>query len=77
MTIGPRLTELAIEILDAVRGPGTPLETKLEAFKLLTAYHVGTTRVSKHLADEEEGYSIGSLKDKIAQATKVAPNGIE
>lgn len=64
--IGPRLTELANTILTRVQGENVPLEIQLDAFKLLTSFHVGTMRVAKHAADEPDEGSILSLKEKIA-----------
>lgn len=68
-TIGPALTDLALAILDRVKGEEVPLEIQLDAFKALTAFHVGATRVAKNVPEEPAESSIGVLKDRIAFAT--------
>jgi hypothetical protein len=65
-SIGPRLTDLAVKILDQVSN--APLDKQLEAFKLLTAFHVGTTRAQKGLPEEDTGDSIASLRERVANA---------
>ncbi len=71
-TIGPQLTALAFDILDAVKGDDVALETKLDAFKILTTYHVSTARAAKHIAEEPDDDSIVSLKERIAAVGRKA-----
>ena len=57
--IGVKLAKLAIEIADKASGPDVLLENKLEAFKVLTTYHIGTTKANakRDTGDEDEGFN--------------------
>ena len=66
-SIGPQLATLALEIVEAVRQDGIPLNVKIDAFRHLTQYFVSTARAAKHLPEEPDEDSIISLKERIAK----------
>lgn len=62
-TIGKQLEDLARDILAKAALDQTPLPDKLEAFKIVTAYHIGVTKAAKNLPpDEPEGGSFDKLR---------------
>lgn len=52
--LAKQLDELAAEILENARGEGIPLVDKLEAFKIVSAYHIGVMRAAKGREAEED-----------------------
>lgn len=51
--LAKQLDELAAEILENARGKGVPLADKLEAFKIVSVYHIGIVRAAKGREAEE------------------------
>lgn len=60
--LAKQLDELAAEILENARGEGIPLADKLEAFKIVSAYHIGVMRAAKGREAEETGPSFQTLR---------------
>jgi hypothetical protein len=64
--IGKLLEVLARDILAAASRPETALEDKLEAFKLVTAYHLGVIKALKKADDDEpEGGSFDKVRREL------------
>jgi len=62
-TIGKQLEDLARDILGMAALSETPLSDKLEAFKIVTTYHIGVIKTAKNLPpDEPEGGSFDRLR---------------
>jgi hypothetical protein len=68
-SIGPRLTELARQVLEEAAESDDP-KFRLDSFKALTTFHIGVTRAEKNLPEEPDGGSIVSLKERIAASQK-------
>lgn len=66
MSISKPLDKFAKAILREAEA--APLEVKLEAFKLLTAYHIGVTKVRKDRPEATAEDTFRSLKDGIMAA---------
>lgn len=65
-SIGKLLEELARDILGAAARAETALEDKLEAFKLVTAYHLGVIKATKKADDDEpEGGSFDKVRREL------------
>jgi hypothetical protein len=63
MSLSSQLRKLADEILDKALADATPLEQKLEAFKIISGYHVALKRVEKGRDDDAaEGQSFDKLR---------------
>ena len=61
-SIGRQLEELARAILDKALLDQTPLPDKLDAFKVVTAYHIGVIKAAKNLPpDEPDGGSFDKM----------------
>lgn len=64
--IGKLLEDLARDILASAAQTETPLEDKLEAFKLVTAYHLGVMKALKKTDDDEpEGGSFDKVRREL------------
>jgi hypothetical protein len=68
-SIGPRLTELARQVLEEAAKSEDP-KFRLESFKALSAFHIGVTRAEKNLPEEPDDGSIVSLKERIAASQR-------
>jgi hypothetical protein len=68
-SIGPRLTELARQVLEEASESADP-KFRLESFKALSAFHIGVTRAEKNLPEEPDDGSIVSLKERIAASQR-------
>lgn len=66
-SIGKLLEELARDILKSASHDDTPLPDKLEAFKIVTTYHIGVTKATKG-RDPDDG-ATGSF-DKLRQGLR-------
>lgn len=68
--IGSKLAALAIIIADKASKPDVLLTDVLDAFKALTAYHIGTTRVNakRDTEDDDEGSTFNGLRKRIDAA---------
>ena len=65
--VGTKLALLAQNILDAALGSGVCLADQLDAFKVVTAYYVNTTKINaRHNTDDDEGADFGSYRQRIA-----------
>lgn len=62
-----QLSHLAQTIADAASGPDVPLSDRIDAFKALTSYYVGTSKLNKRPDDDEDG-SFVSLQARIQGA---------
>jgi hypothetical protein len=67
--IGPRLTELARQVLEEAAGHDDP-KFRLDSFKALTTFHIGVTRAEKNLPEEPDEGSIMSIKERIAASQR-------
>jgi hypothetical protein len=62
-SIGRQLEELARSILEVALRDQTPLPDKLDAFKVVTTYHIGISKAAKNLpSDDSAGGSFDALK---------------
>lgn len=65
--VGVKLDALAVAIADeALTAPG--LQDKIDAFKALTTYYVGTKKINARPGDEDEGTGVtfDSFQQRIA-----------
>lgn len=60
--LAKQLEELAVEILENARGEGIPLADKLEAFKIVSGYHIGLARAAKGREADDAGPSFQELR---------------
>jgi hypothetical protein len=75
-SIETKLAKLATKIADEALADDVLLETRLDSFKALTAYHVGVSRVkSKDPTDSHGGPSIAELQRRIAVAASRPGSG--
>ena len=65
--IGKKLSKLADSILDEAMQ--APLETKLEAFKLLTPYWIGSEKIKAKPDDDNDGEDFVNFASKVKNAT--------
>jgi len=63
-SIKSRLDDLAHALFDDAAKSDDP-KFRLDSFKALSQHFVGTTRVQRHMPQEEDEASILSLKEKI------------
>lgn len=61
-SIGKLLEELARDILENAGHADTPLPDKLDAFKIVTTYHIGVTKATKGREDEGAPGSFDKLR---------------
>jgi hypothetical protein len=61
-SLAKQIDDLASEILEVAAGEGTPLADKLEAFKIVSGYHVGMVRAAKGREADESGPSFQELR---------------
>lgn len=74
--IGTQLAALALKILEQASGDGINLQDRLDSFKLLTAYYVGTSRVNaKQTPEEDDGTNFNDFRKRIAAATGGSGSG--
>ena len=67
--IAKSLAKLAMQIADAAMKPSVTLSEKIEAFKVLGNFHIGTSRVIKTKSTEsQETLTFGDLKESMRQA---------
>ena len=67
--VGIKLATLAQRILDAALVDGVGLEDQLDAFKVVTAYYVNTTKINaRRDQDEDEGVGFDSYQQRIASS---------
>ena len=64
--IGKKLSKLADAILNEALE--APLETKLEAFKLLTPYWIGSEKIKAKPDDDNDGEDFVSFTSKVKDA---------
>jgi hypothetical protein len=64
--IGKELAQLARSILKEAME--APLETKLEAFKLLTPYWIGSEKIKAKPDDDNDGEDFVSFTSKVKDA---------
>lgn len=62
--IAPKLALLAEALLDAaMESDQTPLDQRIEVFKVCTTYHLGVTKVSAKMPTDDDPAGGGSFKD--------------
>lgn len=63
-TLGEDLEALASDLVASVHNEGTPIGTKLEVFKIVTQYYVGSRRLGKKVdsSDDPEIPSLASMR---------------
>lgn len=67
--VSKSLVDLAKQILEKAMEPSVTLSDKIEAFKVLGNFHIGTSRVIKKTATEsQEITTFGDLKESMRQA---------
>jgi poly-gamma-glutamate capsule biosynthesis protein CapA/YwtB (metallophosphatase superfamily) len=67
--ISKSLAKLAMQIANAAMDEKVSLSEKIEAFKVLGNFHIGTTRVTKNTATESQEFTtFGDLKESMRQA---------
>lgn len=65
--VGEKLQQLAVIILDKSCESIVPLEARIDAFKAVTAYYVGVSRVKRNPDDApEETDSMEAIKRELA-----------
>lgn len=68
--IGLKLAQLAGKLADGALRDDVTLDTRLDAFKALTTYFVGISKVkAKNLDDDDDGENFGSFRDRISSST--------
>jgi hypothetical protein len=72
--IGTKIYELADKIAQDALGSEDPA-ARLDAFKALTQFYIGTTRLSGRMRDEEDGVgrSIAEMRASINDAGQAVP----
>lgn len=73
--IAIKLATLAIEIADKASGTDVLLVEKIEAFKVLTTYHVNTTKVNAKRDTEDESEGFNGFRDRIKAASSGSGSG--
>jgi peptidyl-tRNA hydrolase len=67
--ISKSLAKLAMQIANAAMDEKVSLSEKIEAFKVLGNFHIGTSRVIKKTATESQEFTtFGDLKESMRQA---------
>lgn len=67
--IAKSLAKLAMQIANKAMEQSVPLSEKIEAFKVLGNFHIGTSRVIKTKSTEsQETLTFGDLKESMRQA---------
>jgi hypothetical protein len=66
-----KLAGLADKIADEASANGVGLAERIDAFKVLTAYYVGITRINAKPGDpeEDEGQNFGAFQRRLAAAS--------
>ena len=72
--VGGLLEDLAVSLLQEALNGDHPVQfdQKLDAFKALTTYHVGVTRVNAKAPQNEDdpiGFNFGAARKKISDAS--------
>lgn len=64
--LAEKLDKLAEKIADGALAEGTPLDKQLDAMKILSAYHLGLSKIKlKADDDDEDAPSFTSFKDRL------------
>ena len=67
-----KLTALALKIADAALADSVGLGERLDAFKVLTAYYVGTRKLREQEDpgdDDDKEFNFGSIQQRIKDAS--------
>lgn len=59
------LDKLALSIASTMNEPGTPLQDRLDAFKVLTAYHLGLTKLGKKSGEDSNGETFDAFRKSV------------
>lgn len=62
------LDKIALEIASRVQQEECPFDAKLDAFKVLSAYHLGLLRKNAQQAVDKDTKSFGDIIDQIRRA---------
>lgn len=62
------LDKIALSLASAIQQEECPLDAKLDAFKALTAYHLGLLRKNASQPADDPAKSFGSIVEKIRKA---------